>query len=107
MKDIACCGRVCSDCPEYKKACYGCNDSRGAASWTKDSPWNYCPLYVCCSMTSGADTCQDCEKAPCRLFKMCKGLNTSITDEELEAEIAVRMKTLKDEVPRARNPFSD
>lgn len=90
---LAVCGVNCAtDCRAYKTECEGCNELGGKVSWAVFYGKERCPIYEC-ALGKGLTSCGDCGLVPCQLWYDTR--NPDASDEEFAADIASRLKNLK------------
>ncbi|PKN79534.1 MAG: hypothetical protein CVU48_05055 [Candidatus Cloacimonetes bacterium HGW-Cloacimonetes-1] len=90
---LSTCGVNCStDCKAYKIECEGCLELGGKVSWAVYYGQEHCPIYAC-AVGKGLESCAKCGKAPCEIWYSTQ--NPDATEEEFAADIASRLRNLK------------
>ncbi|MDE6204014.1 MAG: hypothetical protein K2G19_11135 [Lachnospiraceae bacterium] len=88
---LSVCGTDCGACYCFGKMCSGCNACEGKVFHAPEG--KACPIYSCVRNERGMHDCGKCEEVPCKIW-----LNTrdpKYTDEEFDANVAMRVQTLK------------
>ena len=95
MKVLSVCGVCCStDCKAYKTECEGCVELDGKIPWAVFYGKELCPI-VECARAKGLESCADCGLAPCQVWLDTRDPDAS--DEQFAADIANRLKNLKEQ----------
>lgn len=97
-KNISVCGSNCRKCYCYEnKMCDGCNACKGIVFHTNNEE---CAIYNCCVTKHGFDSCLECDKIPCDIWK--KTRDPKFTEEEFEQNINDRIKLLKEQLTSSK-----
>lgn len=93
MIELSVCGVNCqTDCHAYLTDCAGCVPLDGKVSWAAFYGLTHCPIWLCVR-DKGLPSCKECGLAPCEVWD--KTRNPDATDAEFAADIANRLKNLK------------
>ena len=68
---ISCCGSDCSTCYCFGNMCKGCNAVCGKVFHAPEG--KECPIYYCCKIENGYESCGECDKLPCDLILILTG----------------------------------
>lgn len=91
MENISCCGTNCEECECFGTLCKGCNQCKGMVFHAPEG--KACPIYDCTVNNRKLSNCGQCKEVPCSVWKSTR--DPKFTDEEFDANIESRLKTLK------------
>lgn len=86
------CGIDCETCTI--EDCDSCHAIEGKPFYLADFDLSVCPLFDCPVNQKGYTTCAECSELPCQLYYDWR--DPSMSDEEHEQSIGVRVQLLKD-----------
>lgn len=88
---ISCCGSDCSACYCYGTMCKGCNALCGKVFHASEG--KECPIYHCCRIENGYQSCGECNMLPCDLILGTR--DPKMSEEDFMKNVDERVRRLR------------